>query len=270
MDTHKGVQEGTKTPNTDGSPAGSKNQKQLEMEGHSTFIQECAVEDEEWKWSPVYLLLRDFSDLAGHLPRPWKHTAEEWSQIQKFIRCEFSLFQHHFEPSSIVVALKLTWKLHFSESITDVDLNALSQRLEHVSQEKEFGSNLSRVGKLMSKRHNMTWDDALDMHLWHILRVDMCEPSVWTSQEQQILANDIAFFKAPLETPGHQEVMKRICNHLVGIAGHAMLVNDCHEFLKDMWIGGHPKNEQEMLIQEWKEIVFYSYQYHYYYWISLR
>jgi hypothetical protein len=124
MDTHKGVQEGTKTPNTDGSPAGSKNQKQLEMEW--AFIQECAVEDEEWKWSPVYLLLRDFSKLGGHFPRPWKHTAEEWSQIQKFIQCD-SLFQLDFEPSSIVVALQLTWKLHFSENITDVDLNALSQ-----------------------------------------------------------------------------------------------------------------------------------------------
>ncbi len=163
MDTHKGVQEGTKTPNTDGSPAGSKNQKQLEMDGHRAFIQECAVED-EWKWSPVYLLLRDFSDLARHLPRPWKHTAEEWSQIQKFIRSECLLFQPDFDPSSIVVALQLTWKLRFSENITDVDLNALSQRLEHVSQEKEFGSNLSQVGELMrSEWHEMEWDDELGM-----------------------------------------------------------------------------------------------------------
>jgi hypothetical protein len=260
MDTHKGVEEGTKTPNTDGSPAGSKNEKQLEMEGHRAFIQECAVEDEEWKWSPVYFLLRDFSDLAEHVPRPWKHTAEEWSQIQKFIRDEFSLFQRAFEPSSIVVALQLTWKLHFSENITDVDLNALSQRLEHVSQEKEFGSNLSRVGELMrSEWPEIKWDAKLDMRLWNDLWAYMCEPSVRTSQEQQILANDIAFFKAPLETPGHQEVMKRICNHLVGIAGHAMSVKDCPEFLKDMWIGGRPKNEQEMLIQKWKKIVSASY-----------
>jgi hypothetical protein len=54
--------------------------------------------------------------------------------------------------------------------------------------------------------------------------------------------------------------MKRICNHLVGIAGHAMSVKDCPEFfLKDMWIGGRPKNVQEMLIQEWKKIVSASY-----------
>jgi hypothetical protein len=140
-----------------------------------------------------------------------------------------------------------------------VDLNALSQQLEHVSQEKEFGSNLSRVGELMrSKWHEIKWDDELNMKLWNGLWVDMCEPSGRRSQEQQILANDIAFFKAPLETPGHQ-VMKRICNHLVGIAGHAMSVKDCPEFLKDMWIGVCPKNEQEMLIQKWKKIVSASY-----------
>jgi hypothetical protein len=63
-----------------------------------------------------------------------------------------------------VVALQLTWKLRFSENITDVDLNALSQRLEHVSQEKEFGSNLSQVGELMrSEWHEMEWDDELGM-----------------------------------------------------------------------------------------------------------
>jgi hypothetical protein len=258
MDTYKGVQEGTKTPNTNGSPARSKKQNQLEMEGHRAFIQECALEDEEWKWSPVYLLLRDFSDLCEDLPRPWKHTAEEWRQILNFIGHEFSLFQHDFEPSSIVVALQLTWKLHFSENITDVNLNALSQRLEDVSQEKEFGSNLSRIGELMrSKWHEMMWDDQLNMKLWNGLWPR--EPSVRASQEQQILANDIAFFKAPLETPGHQEVMKRICNHLVGIARHAMSVKDCPEFLKDMWIAGCPKNEQEMLIKKWKEIVYDSY-----------
>jgi len=83
-----------------------------------------------------------------------------------------------------------------------VDLNALSQRLEHVRQEKEFGSNLSQVGEFMrSEWHEIGWDDELNMELWNDLWVDMCEPTVRPSQEQQILANDIAFFKAPLETP---------------------------------------------------------------------
>jgi hypothetical protein len=70
MDTHEGVQEGTIIPNTDGSPARSKTEKQLEIEGHRDFIQECAIEDEEWKWSPVYLLLRDFYGLSAYLPHP--------------------------------------------------------------------------------------------------------------------------------------------------------------------------------------------------------
>jgi hypothetical protein len=160
-----------------------------------------------------------------------------------------------------VAALQCTWKLHFSENITDVDLNALLQRLEDVSQEKEFGRNLSRVGELMRSAWDQgIWDDELDMDLWNCLWEAMPEPGFRTSQEEQILANDIAFFKAPLETPGHQEVMKRICNHLVGIAGHVMLVRDCPEFLKDMWIGGRLKNEQEMLIKKWKENVSESYR----------
>jgi hypothetical protein len=68
-----------------------------------------------------------FFGLSAYLPRPWKHTAEEWHLIENFIQFKFSLFHLDFEPSSIVVALQLTWKLHFSENITDVDLNALSQ-----------------------------------------------------------------------------------------------------------------------------------------------
>jgi len=143
--------------------------------------------------------------------------------------------------------------VRFSSSF---ELNPL--QLEHVSQEKEFGSNLSRVGELMRHEwHTIEWDDELEMGMWNDLWVHMCEPSVRTSQQQQILANDIAFFKAPLETPGHQEVMKRICNHLVGIAGHVM--SYCPELVKGMWIGGCPKNKQEMLIKNWKEKVSVSY-----------
>jgi len=85
-----------------------------------------AAEDEEWKWSPVYLLLRDFSGVSAYVPCPWKHTAEEWHLIQKFIQAKFSLTQED-QCISIVVASQYTWKLHFSEKITDVDFNRLSQ-----------------------------------------------------------------------------------------------------------------------------------------------
>jgi len=247
MDIHKGVQEGTITPNTDGAPPRSKTEKQLEMEGHRDFIQECAIEDEEWKWSPVYLLLRDFCKLSAYLPRPWKHTAEEWHSIHKFLESKCYWFR---SSSTIVMALQSTWKLHFSKNITDVDLNALSQQLEHVSQEKEFVSNLYRVQDLMRGQ----WNDE-----WVELPLEISEPSTRTSQGWQILANDIASFKAPSETPGHQDVMKRVCKNLSDVALTGMATHDDRENFKDMWIRGCPKNKQEMLIKKWKSKFFDSY-----------
>jgi hypothetical protein len=251
MDTHMGVQEGNIV--TDGSPARSKTEKQLEMEGHRDFIQECAIEDEEWKWSPVYLLLRDFFGLSAYLPRPWKHTTEEWHLVHKFIQAKFRRLITWYIPSGILIALQCTWKLHFSANITDLDLNTLSQQLEHVSQDKEFVSNLSRVQDLMRRRQ---WGRgfALGDLVWE----GISESSIRSSRKQQILANDIASFKAPSETPGHQDVMKRVCNHLSAIAGHAMPVDDPENF-KDMWIRGYPKNKQEMLIKKWKSSLYQDY-----------
>jgi hypothetical protein len=246
IDAHKGVQEGTITCNTDGSPARSKTEKQLEMEGHRDFIQECAIEDEEWKWSPVYCLLRDFYGLSAYLPRPWKHTAEEWGLIRKFIEVKSNnRWKKSYNCSSIVAALQLTWKFQFSESITDVDLNTLSQQLEHVSQEKEFVSNLSRVQNLMK----CWWDEKQLASYDPLLVWQDYEPSL-RKRKQQILANDIASFKAPSETPGHQDVMKRVCKELSDIAGDAMVMYP--EAFKEMWIRGCPKNKQEMLIKKWK------------------
>ncbi len=246
VDTHKGVQEGTITPNRDGSPARSKTEKQWEIEGHRDFIQECDVEDEEWNWSPVYLLLRDFYGLSAYLPRPWKHTAEEWDLIQQFIEAKLCSTKAIYYGSSIVVALQCTWRLHFSENITDVDLNTLSQRLEHMSQEKEFVSKLSGVQDLMRGPWDNVWIDLV----WE----EMSEPTMRNSPKQQKLANDIASFIAPSETPAHQDVMKRVCKHLSHIAGHVMVWNHHDpdpENFKDMWIRGCPKNKQEML-KKWK------------------
>jgi hypothetical protein len=80
------------------------------------------------------------------------------------------------------------------------------------------------------------------------------EPSIRNSRKQQILANDIASFKAPSETPGHQDVMKRVCQHLSDIAGHAMVMHPYDpENFKDMWIRGCPKNKQEILIKKMEE-----------------
>jgi len=267
MDTRKGVQEGTITPNTDGSPARSKKGLQLihleidQLEqSYRDFIQECAIENEEWKWSPVYLLLRDSPTLFEYYPRPGKHTAEEWDFIAKFICSKYYSLTNLHIRSSIVTALQRTWKLHFSENITDVDLNALSQRLEHVSREKEFVSNLYRVQDLMRSQ----WDDRSMVRRMDLLWDGMSEPSIRDSPNWLVLANDIASFKAPSGTPGHQDVMERVCSNLRLIALCAMLRDDyfCENY-KDMWIRGCPKNKQEMLIKKWKRELFNSYLHFY-------
>jgi hypothetical protein len=237
MDTHKGVQEGTITPNTGGSPARSKTETQLEMEGHMDFIQECAVEDEKWKWSPLYLLLRDYSPLSTCLPRPWKHTAEEWEFVREFIATnQATKIEYHGDRLPIVAALYFTWRFHFDECIEDVELSKLRDRLEDASKEKEFVNNLLRIQDIM-----MSWWDG-----WSEREI----------QEQRILANDVASFKATSKSPRHQEVIKRICSHFVGFSccvKEYMAVYFSQQ-LKDMWIGGHLKSEQEMLIKIWRDV----------------
>jgi len=207
-------------------PAGSKGHEQGVMEGPMDFIQACAAEDEEWKWSPLYLFLRDFSLLTTELPRPWKHTAEEWDFVKDFIEMNFVDCSN---ISLIVIALAVTWTFHFDEDIENVDLNKLPGQLEHLSQEKEFGNNLSRFQRIMVSQFDLM------------------------SQDEQILANDIASFKATSESPGHQEVMKRVCNYFVGIAREVM--KDMMELdpggVEEMWTGGHLECDRERLIESW-------------------
>ncbi|CAK9189659.1 unnamed protein product [Sphagnum troendelagicum] len=239
MDTHKGVQEGTITPNTGGSPARSKTKTQLEMEGHMDFIQECAVEDEKWKWSPLYLLLRDYSPLSTCLPRPWKHTAEEWEFVREFIATnQATKIEYHGDRLPIVAALYFTWKFHFDECIEDVELSKLRDRLEDASKEKEFVNNLLRIQDIMMSRWN-GWSER-------------------EIQEQRILANDVTSFKATSKSPRHQEVIKRICSHFVGFSCCVMEDTAVYhsQQLKDMWIGDHLKSEQEMLIKFWRNYLF--------------
>ncbi len=136
----------------------------------------------------------------------------------------------HSNISLIVTTLAVTWKFHFDEGIENVDLNKLPDQLEDLSQEKEFGNNLSRFQRLMEFARD--------------------------SQEQQILANDIASFKATSESPGHQEVIKRVCNHFVGIAHEAMqdmMKFDPQKNMKEMWIGGHLECDRETLIELWND-----------------
>ncbi len=213
-------------------PAGSKGHKQGVMEGPMDFIQACAAEDEKWKWSPLYLFLRDFSLLSTHLPRPWKHTTEEWDSVLKFSEMNPGTWPQYDKCAcAIVMALAHTWRIHFGNYIACVDLNKLPDQLENLSQEKEFGNNLSRVQRVLG---SVFYDD---------------------TEEDRILANDIASFKATSETPGHQEVIKRVCNYFVSIAHLAMddIMKLHPQFAKEMWIAGHLECDREPLIDMWKD-----------------
>jgi hypothetical protein len=195
------------------------------------FIQACAAEDENWKWSPLYLFLRDFSRLSTHLPRPWKHTTEEWDSVLKFsVMNPATGHERNSYACAIAMALAHTWRIHFGNYIACVDLNKLPDQLENLSQEKEFGNNLSRVQRVLIRHPFMK------------------------SEERQILANDIASFKATSESPGHQEVIKRVCDYFVNIAHVAMddIMERNPQFLKEMWIAGHLECDREPLIDMWK------------------
>ncbi|CAK9254852.1 unnamed protein product [Sphagnum jensenii] len=212
-------------------PAGSKGHEQGVMEGPMDFIQACAAEDEKWKWSPLYLFLRDFSLLSTHLPRPWKHTTEEWDSVLKFSEeWEATGLECNTCARAIVRALAHTWRIHFGNYIAPVDLNKLPDQLENLSQEKEFCNNLSRVQRVLRR------------------------PFVYETEEDRILANDIASFKATSETPGHQEVIKRVCNYFVSIAHEAMddIMKLHPQFAKEMWVAGHLECDREPLIDMWK------------------
>jgi hypothetical protein len=123
--------------------------------------------------------------------------------------------------SAIVIALAHTWRIHLGNDIAHVDLNKLPDQLENLSQEKEFGNNLSRVQRVLIR--------------------------------QSLMENDIASFKATSESPGHQEVIKRVCNYFVSIAHVAMddIMKLHPQFTKEMWIGGL-ECDREDLIDMWK------------------
>jgi hypothetical protein len=111
-----------------------------------------------------------------------------------------------------------------------VDLNKLPDQLENLSQEKEFGNNLSRVSHGLIQSHMQ-------------------------SKGCQVLANDIASFKATSGSPGHQEVIKRVCNYFVSIAHVAKddIMKLHPQFAKEMWIAGHLECDREPLIDMWKD-----------------
>jgi hypothetical protein len=75
----------------------------------------------------------------------------------------------------------------------------------------------------------------------------------WPKGSGTKLASDIASFKAPLESPVHQEVVKRLFDCFVAIAHRGMEDMACihADYLKVMWIEGSDA-EKEKAIKCWR------------------
>jgi hypothetical protein len=110
-------------------------------EGHA-----LEVEDEEWGWSSLFCLLRDFLEFRppDFPPHPWKHTIEKIDVIHKFFKdCKAQRTKPSRTPL-IVLALKATWHFHFGNGSSIIEhYPKLVEKLEHVSRDKEFVDKLS-------------------------------------------------------------------------------------------------------------------------------
>jgi hypothetical protein len=120
-------------------------------EGHA-----LEVKDEEWGWSSLFCLLRDFPTLRPpNFPhRPWKHTIEEFDVIHKFLKYRKAHRTKPLRPPLIVLALKATWHFHFGNGSSIIEhYPKLVEKLEHVSQDKEFVDNLSQMQHFIIKKY---------------------------------------------------------------------------------------------------------------------
>ncbi|CAK9871917.1 unnamed protein product [Sphagnum jensenii] len=146
-----GVFEGSETIDTTGLAMGSEKHEHVQVEGDGEG-HALEVENKEWGWSPLFCLLRDFPEFRPpDFPhRPWKHTTDECDVICKFLKYHKARRTIPLRPPLIVLALKATWHFHFGygSSMTE-HYPKLVEKLEHVSQDKEFVNNLSRMQHLM-------------------------------------------------------------------------------------------------------------------------
>jgi hypothetical protein len=145
---------------TTGLAMGLENHEHVEVEGDGEG-HALEVENEEWGWSPLFFLLRDFPEL--HPPDfphcPWKHTIEEFDVIHKFFKDYKAHRTKPLRPPLIVLALIVTWHFHFGDGSSIIHhypklveklehvhhYPKLVEKLEHVSQDKKFVDNLSRM-----------------------------------------------------------------------------------------------------------------------------
>ncbi|CAK9216443.1 unnamed protein product [Sphagnum troendelagicum] len=222
-----GVFEVTETVDTSGLGMGSENHEHVEVEGDGEG-HALEVEDEEWGWSPLFCLLRDFPELRppDFPPRPWKHTIEEFDVIKKFLK---DRKEHRTKPSRpplIVLALKATWHFHFGNNSSIIEhYPKLVEKLEHVSQDKEFVNNLSRMQHLMKTRLGLMTSYAKTLFL--TISED------FRDDEQPTLEDDVSSFMAISESREHKEVIKRVVGWLIGVICCALEDTDLRRF--DMW-----------------------------------
>jgi hypothetical protein len=138
----------------------TENHEHVEVEGDDEG-HALEVENEEWGWSPLFCLLRDFPEFRPpDFPHcPWKHTREEFDVINKFLKDRRAHRSKPLRPPLIVLALKVTWHFHFGDNSSIIEhYPKLVEKLEHVSWDKEFVDNLSRMQHLMrTKSGSMTY-----------------------------------------------------------------------------------------------------------------
>jgi hypothetical protein len=120
-----------------------ENHEHVEVEGDGEG-HALEVENEKWGWSALFCLLRDFPELRppDFPQRPWKHTKEEFDVIHKFLKDRKANRTKPLRPPLIVLALIATWHFHFSDGSSIIEhYPKLVEKLEHVSQDKEFVDN---------------------------------------------------------------------------------------------------------------------------------
>jgi hypothetical protein len=222
-----GVFEGTETIDTTGLAMGSENHEHVQVEGDGEG-HALEVEDEEWGWSPFFCLLRDFPEFRppDFPERPWKHTREEFDVICKFLTSDKAHRTRPLRPPLIVLALKATWHFHFGYGSSMIEhYPKLVEKLEHVSQDKEFVNNLSRMTHLMKTRGRLMTAYAKTLFL--------TIPDYYQDDEQPTLEDDVSSFIAISEIREHKEVIKRVVDWLIGVI--CCVLEDSDHYLIAMW-----------------------------------
>jgi hypothetical protein len=187
-----GVSEVTETVDTSRLAVVSENHEHVQVEGDGEG-HALEVEDEEWGWSPLFCLLRDFPEFRppDFPPRPWKHTIEEFDVIKRFLKDCKAQRTKPSRPPLIVLALKATWHFHFGNGSSIIEhYPKLVEKLEHVSRDQAFVNNLSRMQHLM--RTGSGWITSYAKILFLTI------PKDHRDEQQPTLEDDVSSFNATL------------------------------------------------------------------------